>query len=327
MKNRRDTLTFAQSDTLINDAMDEWVLGLRAAKRSERTIEFYWDNMQRFVWWLEESDYQPVVQAVEASHIRLFLQYLEKNKHRWDSDTPQSNKPTSANTIHAYHRCLRAFFNFCEREGFIKVSPFHGGRISTPKTPQRIIPAYSPEEVKNLLAVCLSHDTRNSLRDSAIIYTLFDTGLRGSELCSLTPDRLERGRLRVIGKGNKERYAMMSPTTEKAIRDYIRKERADGEYLFLGKAGEPMRRNGVYQMIERRAKQAGLEIKGLHTFRHAFATQAIISGMPVNAVQSLLGHESPTMTLRYGRMVTAVKEVEEMHRKHSPVDRMNKRKK
>lgn len=328
MKKPINTLILSGQDTLILDALEEFLLALRAAHRSERTIEFYNENIRRFYWWSRKCDYPEHVNHIQAHHIRTFLQYLQTNNHRWASAAPQSNKAASDATVQAYFRTLRSLFNFCEREHFIEDNPFASHRIQPPKVKQRVMPSYSDGDVSELLKVCQSLDTGNSLRDTAIVYLLLDTGIRASELCGLQLGDLERGRLTVLGKGNKERYVIISPTTEKAVRDYVRRERGQShdESLFLAKGGEALTRNGLYQMIERRAQQAGVANCGLHKFRHTFALSWVRSGAPLHALQTLLGHESPTMSLKYGRMQSG-EQAAELHRKHSPVDRLSKEKK
>ncbi|MCL5264922.1 MAG: tyrosine-type recombinase/integrase [Chloroflexi bacterium] len=321
MKKKTNILILNQENTLIADALDEFMLALRAGHRSERTVEGYYAIVTRFIWWSRRAHCGEHIQDIQANHIRLFVQYLQTSERRWQSDAPQSQKRCCDATVATYFRHLRAFFNFCERERFIDESPFRNGRLETPKVRQKLIPSYAEDDISAILTACKTLDTGNSLRDTAIVYLMLDTGVRASELCEARLQDLERGRMKVLGKGNKERYLIMCPTTEKAVRDYIRKERADvyDDHIFLGRGGKPIVRNGLYQIIQRRARQAGLNVKGLHKFRHTFALRWAESGGPLHALQALLGHESPAMSLKYGRMSHG-NETANLHRQHSPVE-------
>ena len=233
-----------------------------------------------------------------------------------------STKPMSDTSVQAYFRAVRAFFNWCYREGIIDYTPFADGRLQCPKARQKVVPSYEDGDVSTMLQACQDHDRERSLRDTAIILLLLDTGIRASELCGLRLADLERGRVKVLGKGNKERQLTISPITEKAIRDYVRRERPDGEgALFLAKTGRALTASGLYQMIGERARQAGLTIRGVHRFRHAFAKGFITSGGPLHALQAILGHESPVMSMRYGRLASG-DQTAQLHRQHSPVERL-----
>ena len=77
---------------------------------------------------------------------------------------------------------------------------------------------------------------------------------------------------------------------------------------------------GLYHIVARMADDAGITSRGVHRWRHTFALMAAKSGMPIHALQALLGHESPLMSLKYGRMNS--KEATDLHRLHSPVERL-----
>jgi len=290
MKKSIDHLTSASQEHLISDALEDWLLALRVERRSPRTLEFYESNVGRFLWWLEKGGYPLTLESVQASHIRLFLAYLQTRDKRWDSPgNANARKPMSDTSVQAYFRAVRS---------------------------------YEDGDVSTMLQACQDHDRERSLRDTAIILLLLDTGIRASELCGLRLADLERGRVKVLGKGNKERQLTISPITEKAIRDYVRRERPDGEgALFLAKTGRALTASGLYQMIGERARQAGLTIRGVHRFRHAFAKGFITSGGPLHALQAILGHESPVMSMRYGRLASG-DQTAQLHRQHSPVERL-----
>lgn len=204
-------------------------------------------------------------------------------------------------------------------------NPFANRRLQAPRVKRRVIPSYTRDELEAIVLACQKHDDLNALRDTAIVFLLVDTGIRATELCGIRLGDVERGRIKVLGKGAKERYAPLSPGTERTIRDYVRKERrtAKDDHLFVNRSGEPFQRNSLYLLVKRHALQAGLQKGGLHKFRHTFALNWAETSGPLHGMQAILGHESPTMSLRYGRMAGA--QTANLHREHSPVERLGLR--
>jgi integrase/recombinase XerC len=145
------------------------------------------------------------------------------------------------------------------------------------------------------------------LRDRAILELLYGTGLRVGELCSLSTDRVDLGRrrLRVLGKGSKERELPLSDYVAEALRRYLRDGRtAFGDdsvgWVFYNRRRRPMTPRDVRAMVEK-YRQAVLPDRHLspHTLRHSFATHLLEGGADIRAVQELLGHASLGTTQRY----------------------------
>lgn len=146
-------------------------------------------------------------------------------------------------------------------------------------------------------------------RNRAIILTFLDSGLRLSELAGikLVDVKIGQGVIKVMGKGGKERLAPISKTTKNAILNYIKVRNFGSQCLWLTEERKPMTARGVEIMIIRLGKYAGLS--GVrcspHTFRHSFATQAMLNGAPDWAVQQLLGHATLDMTKKYRETINA----------------------
>ncbi len=325
MKKLAKQLISTERNRQISEVLDEWILALRAAHRSDKTIEGYTEQIGRFLWWLRELEHSEDMESIEPAQIRLFVQYLQTNKERWGSDNLQAKRKLSDASVQSYFRSLRAFFNFAAREQFIEASPFDDRRLPTPKIRKKIVPSFSLDDVRAMLNAA-GQDSVNALRDVAIILMLLDTGMRATEACNLKLDDLEPGRIKVLAKGDKERYLPLLPETEKAIRDYKRKERAPGgEHLFLGRGLNPLTYDGFKEVIRRRAREAGVQHAHPHKFRHTFALDWLSSGGPLHALQSLLGHSSPVMSMKYAEMVS--KDATDLHKQHSPVERLGNWKK
>jgi len=167
---------------------------------------------------------------------------------------------------------------------------------------------------------------RNPERDRAILTCLVDTGLRVSELCSLTMGDIDesKGEMSVVGKGRKRRTIYMQGTARRFLWRYLalRDDGADGDPVFLNQGGGALEPKGVAAMLERVGIAAGIE--GVrcspHTLRHTFAVSFLRNGGNVLELQRLLGHESLEMTKRY--VLLAEMDLSRAHRQASPADRM-----
>ena len=155
------------------------------------------------------------------------------------------------------------------------------------------------------------------------LYASKDTGAIDTKAGWL--DDWQEKRLKVYGKGRKERWVALSPSTAKSVWDYVQRERPESYYeeLFLNKSGEPLRVDSLEALIDRRARAAGIRHVSVHAMRHSFALSWCKNGGPLSALQTILGHSTPTMSLRYGRASSDV--AMELHRQYSPIDRLNMR--
>lgn len=263
-----------------------FVLALRASGRSEKTAWTYQqalDQLQRF----SDRAGMPPPEAMSAEHLREFLLSLYQRGNR-------------AGTVANRYGALRAFYKWLVEEGERRDNPLD--RIPAPKLEEQIQPHYTPDAVNRLLVACQGRDTLG-LRDTAIILTLYDTGIRGQELCDLTLDALDLKALtlRVKGKGGKERIVGLGYKAAKAIDRYLRKRRGDSPHLFLNRSGEPPQFNTIRLMLTRRFHQAGLQFRGVHAFRRAFAISYLASGGSAEDLRVLAGWDSPQMLRRYTR--------------------------
>ena len=166
-------------------------------------------------------------------------------------------------------------------------------------------------ELSNLARYQLRRRQLAVLRNRAIVYTLFDTGLRVSELTGLKRDEIDRAirshplpedvGLQVVGKGGRQRTVWITGETLAKIRDYLEARDDPSEVLFVGsKKGVPITRQMVWKIVKDGAKAAGVgDFTGPHAFRHWLARQLFNdeeNPVPMEDVQALLGHASPTTT-------------------------------
>lgn len=263
----------SQTHALVEQFLDAKI----AAGLSPRTIATYRQRLTYFTAWLGDRE-------ITRASLRGYLAYLQQ-------------QPTLTATSRAsYFRDVSVFCNWLVEERIWESSPAYK---LAPKVPKRLPASYRPEQVLQLLARC---DTR----DRALITMLLDTGLRASEICSLRRDAIDwsDGTFRVVGKGNKERMGWLHPYTLELLRAML-EERADTHpALWLGRKG-PLTANGVHQMIERRANDAGIRgtVRRLvHSFRATFAKNYLRAGGDLESLRRLLGHEDIAMSAHYAQL-------------------------
>lgn len=298
----------------IQKLLDDYLNYLEIEKnRSLKTRENYKRYLDVFINFSKiktEKD----ISAEKVRDFRLHLARLETPKGENFKKTTQSY----------YIIALRNFLKYLIKRDFDVLSP---DKIELPKIPGRQIEIIEYPDLERLLEVANGSDLR-SLRDKAILETLFSTGLRISELCSLNRRfDINRGELSVRGKGGKLRVVFLSERAKKAIKNYLDKRPDTEEALFISLTKSPSTRSGqaktpkvigriiprtIQRIVDFYSRKAGI-IKKVHphTIRHLFATDLLIGGADLRSVQELLGHASISTTQIYTHLTN--KELREVH--------------
>jgi len=200
---------------------------------------------------------------------------------------------------------VRQFFKYLLEEKQMEANP--ALRIEAPRFLNKLPVFLTSEEVETLLASPESKDSLG-LRDSAILETLYSSGIRASELCAIAIGdvNLEIGYLSVIGKGGKQRIIPIGDAAVDKIKAWlsegrpkIEKNRRTG-LLFLNGNGGPLSRVGLWKKIKYYMRKSGI-MKDIspHKLRHSFATHLLENGADLRSVQSLLGHADISTTQIY----------------------------
>ncbi|AFU67187.1 tyrosine recombinase XerD [Psychroflexus torquis ATCC 700755] len=201
---------------------------------------------------------------------------------------------------------LKSFFDYLIFEDYRKTNPLE--LIESPRLGRRLPDTLSTDEIDQLVeAIDLSH--LQGHRNKAIIETLYGCGLRVSELVELKISDLffEKGFIKVIGKGNKERLVPINTYTQKFIsiykeefRIHLNQQSEFKDILFLNRRGAQLTRAMIFTIVKQLAKKINLQ-KNIspHTFRHSFATHLLENGANLRVIQQMLGHESITTTEIY----------------------------
>lgn len=218
-------------------------------------------------------------------------------------------------TQNYYVIALRNFLKFLVKRGAETLAP---EKIELPKVVRQEIDFLESGELERLLAAPKGNNLR-ILRDRAILETLFSTGLRLAELCKLKRNiDLGRGELSVRGKGEKIRVVFFSDGAKKSLADYLAKRQDAEDTLFVSldkknKSIGPITPRSVQRLVDFYSKLAGLTKKiHPHTFRHAFATDLLINGADLRAVQEMLGHANIATTQVYTHITN--RQLKEVHR-------------
>lgn len=262
-----------------------------ARNYSPHTISAYGSDLAQFAEFLQEEDCP--WDQVDRIVARRYLGHLQQ-------------RGLAPSSIARKLAALRSFYSYLVRRDVLPRHPLRG--VGTPKQPHRL-PRYLTVEETVALLQAPDTTTAQGLRDRAILELLYASGLRGGELVRLNVGDVDWGRreLRVHGKGDKMRIALVGRPALQALQRYLyegrpqlaNKERAS-KALFLNRFGGRLSSRSVRSLVTRHARQAGLdESISPHTLRHTFATHLLEGGADLRTVQELLGHARLTTTQRY----------------------------
>ena len=201
---------------------------------------------------------------------------------------------------------IKAFYKYLILEDYLKVNPTE--LIESPKIGMKLPDTLSVLEIDSLIsAIDLSHPQGE--RNRAILEVLYSCGLRVSELTNLKLSniRFKEGYVKVVGKGNKERFAPIGGVAIKFLKIYLKEirthqdiKKGSEDIVFLNRRGKQLTRVMIFTIIKDLATKIGMKKKiSPHTFRHSFATHLIEGGADLRAIQEMLGHESITTTEIY----------------------------
>lgn len=229
----------------------------------------------------------------------------------------------SPTTINHYIRTTQQFFAFLLEEGYLLGDP--AKPLKKVKAPKVIIEAFTVDQVRELIAMP-NKKTFVGFRDYCIMLVLLDTGLRLSELLNIRLDDvdLQQRKIKVMGKGAKERYVYFNTTTRDALKRYmdVRGQNLFHSFLWISREDGPLKRETIQERLAQYGQQAGLKNVRVspHTFRHTFAKLFILNGGNTLALQNLLGHSTLEMVRHYVNLWGT--DLQAMHRQYSPVDRL-----
>ncbi|HEX8323823.1 MAG TPA: site-specific tyrosine recombinase [Tepidisphaeraceae bacterium] len=233
----------------------------------------------------------------------------------------QSKAGQSTKTVARRLAAIRTYLKYCEVIGHDRKAVLD--QLERPK-PEHDLPHVLSESVVASLIAAPDPEHRLFTRDVAILELLYASGLRATELCTLTvrDTNLSVGAVRVFGKGSKERVIPMGRAAVDAIARYLQETRplllrGHSDLLFLSRAGKPLERIGLWYLVKKYAAKAGIDkFVTTHVLRHCFATHLISGGADLRVVQELLGHSDVTTTQIYTHVDG--KRLRDVHKRFHP---------
>ena len=252
--------------------------------------------------------------------LNLFKNFIQSNKM---SDTPFNCRPETVKN-YLYNNlsnkksrsqarsisAIKSYFNYLIFEGYIKKSPISD--IESPKLEKKLPEVLTELEIEKLIK---SFDIQQNFgqRNRTIIEVLYGTGIRVSELVNLKLSNIffKESIIKIIGKGNKERFVPLGKIATNEIRKYLKirdNSIIDSKFsdiVFLNRYGRGLTRSMIFKIISDSYKRIGLDKKiSPHTLRHSFATHLLKNGADLRTIQIILGHESITTTEIYTHLDT-----------------------
>lgn len=279
--------------------------------RSVNTVENYDRYLTRFLGFIKK-DSPADITDTSVREFRLWLNRQSSGNLTKNGDT------LSKKTQNYYLIALRAFLKYLARQ---EVKTLPAERIELAKTNERSLDLITSHELNRLMEAPNGNDIK-SLRDKAILELLFSTGLRVSELCSLSRDMdLRSDELSIRGKGGKVRVVFLSDDSKKNVKKYLdaRKDLEDGLFVKVGseinnKKTGPLTRRSIERIVKHYAIKAGISKKVTpHVIRHCFATDLLSNGADLRSVQALLGHANIGTTQIYTHVTD--KHLKDIHKK------------
>lgn len=259
---------------------------------SNNTIENYKRDIKKLIKYLDNNEIKESPISISNNQIKEFVYSTAKN----------ISTRSQARIISG----LRSFFDFLVFEDYRNSNPTD--LIESPKIGRKLPDTLSKEEI-DLLISSIDLSRPEGERNRSILETMYSCGLRVSELVNLKISDLflDEGFIKVLGKGNKERFVPIHRSTIKYVllyinesRIYIKPQKGFEDTVFLNRRGKLLSRQMIFTILKDLSEKIGLKKKiSPHTLRHSFATHLLKNGADLRAIQQMLGHESITTTEVY----------------------------
>lgn len=321
MGTTRNLLRRERMEAPLPQLVEMFVSTKQTEGKSPRTLSWYRSFLMKFV---EQIGSDPTLKDFTLDNARLFIASLQSRTQRYadHSRRPTEEGALSPMTVHAYVRALKGFSSWLAQDGFTKTNTL--AKLKRPKVPAKLIEILTEDEVRRILSA-INPNSLLGARQYVIVLLLLDTGMRASELCSLTLSNthIEEGYVKVCGKGDKERMIPIGGTTKKAIIRYQTtfRPQSDCENLILSNDGLPLTYPGLAHAIRRLAKRSDVTRLHPHLFRHTFAVNYLInSNGDLMTLKLMLGHTDIATTQVYLHLASS--HIQIQHARYSPVDRM-----
>lgn len=316
--------------------IEHYIRSGRIAGKSPQTLLWYEKRLRQFTDYLRREGHSMRAQDLHREDGEGYIDDLMNRTALYQSHphhTPVEGGKLSPHTIHGHVRAIRALTHWASEEQYLLEDPFE--RLPLPKLPKKLYDILSEEEINRVID-SVNNDTVRGMRLRAMLLLFLDTGLRATELSKLklADVDLKEGLIKVLGKGNKERYIPIGQATQQELTTYLQFYRPKPAALsvdefFLTEDGFAFTYSGLASVMRRLRKATGLKRLHMHKLRHTAFTRMVMEGTPAFAVKQFAGHSSISTTegyvhlaqqltanrFRSGSVVDGLNHVKEMHRR------------
>jgi integrase/recombinase XerC len=304
-----------ESDMELEHAIQAFLNDVTARDLSPKTHWRYRSDLKDVKNFLKQHSVTTLEQ-VTADHLRLYFTDLQTRVNRSRRD-----ENLSPFTIAGMYRSIKTFFRWCQWTEYLAANPM---RLVRPiKLPNHIVLRLSEEQVKAMLNEV--EKTMMPERNLALILLMVDSGLRRGEVLGLKVEdvHLDERRVRVFGKGRKERDVPLGDASTQALTEWFaRRPPSASDHVFLNANGTPFHAAGVRSLFVRLQMRLNLKRLYPHLLRHTFAEIYLKRVKDVKSLQQILGHAKASTTLDL-YVQHDFEDLRRMHRQGSPVDGMN----
>lgn len=266
--------------------IDAFLYGCRMKNLSANTISGYAERLGYLARFLDEKGVD--MEQVTRVNLQEYVLSIINDPHISDA------------TVNGRITVYRIFWSYLQEEGLWE-KPDPTARLKRIKAKRTIKEILTPEEISQVAATA-NKRTFLGYRDYCMLMLLYDTMIRRNELLTLTLEHvdLKDGLLKVLGKGNKERFVAMGSKMQKVMHFYLNRWRKEmpGDRVFCTQQGKPLDKDNCRQVVWRMGKKVGLHVSP-HKIRHSAATWFIRSGGSPAVLQKIMGHTSPVITAGY----------------------------
>ena len=279
--------------TLVEKAVDQFLLGLAQRNASAHTIKAYAKDLQVFADYVGQGGWSDI----DHLKIRAFLSHLYERG---------LSKTSVARSLAA----VRSLYRWLAREGVVEQNP--AALVSTPKLPKKLPRVPTIEEMNSVLDGNMPKTASFPERDLLLLELLYGCGIRNSELIGINTDDIRPANEAILvrGKGKKERYVPFGESVKTALASYLpvrlkllSEKRKNTPALLINRRGGRLTTRSVGRIVKQIAVAKGLSPDvHPHTLRHAFGTHMLEEGADLRAIQEMLGHERLSTTQRYTQL-------------------------
>ncbi len=280
---------------IMDEALERFINSIRVEKQgSDHTITAYAKDITELITFIDENNLSDDITTIESSTLRLFIGELY-------------SRELAKSTIERKVSSIKSFFKFLYQHKILETNPSQ--LLKFPKKEKYLPKVFNIDDLFSLLDKP-DVSKASGLRDLLLLELMYGTGMRVSELVGLSFSDIDFSglRIRVMGKGKKERIIPIAPMIKEMILNYqnIMQEilrtgsSLQGDALFINQDGDRLTDRSVRRLVDKYLLDAGLPKDfSPHSFRHSFATHLLEGGADLRSIQELLGHSSLSTTQKY----------------------------